>query len=96
MSCLKDFSWWPTQWTNAKVASLTTEEIKQQGVLKNARLSAEGLTLVSELNSVVYTAEITARLSEDFMILLRHILLQHWGEPITNVENVEIGFDYLL
>jgi hypothetical protein len=96
MACLRDFSWWPIDWTNdAQHASLPAEEIRERGVLKNARL-CEGLVLAVELNGVIYTAKITTRLSTDFLILLRHILLQHWGEPITNVEDVEIGFDYLL
>lgn len=96
MACLTDFSWWPTDWTNdAQGASLPAKEIRERGVLKNARLS-EGLILTVELNGVIYTAKITTRLSTDFLILLRHILLQHWGELITTVENAEIGFDYLL
>jgi hypothetical protein len=96
MACLRDFSWWPTDWTNvAKGASLPAVEIRERAVLKNARLS-EGVILTVELNGVIYTAKITVRLSEDFLILLRHILLQHWGELIATVENAEIGFDYLL
>lgn len=95
MTRLRDFSWWPNSWTNEAGASLTTAEIKQHGVLTNARRLFDGLSLTVDHNGVVYTAKITAHLSEDFLILLRHILLQHWGEPMKVVENFDIGFGHL-
>jgi hypothetical protein len=48
-----------------------------------------------ELNGVTYTAKIATQLSEDFLILLRHMLLQHWGEALEAVENVDVGFNHL-
>ena len=95
MACLKDFPWWPSVWTNKAGASLTTAEIKEHGVLKNASRRSDNLTLTVELNGAVYTAKIAIELSEDFIILLRHILLQHWGEAMEAVENVDVGFNHL-
>ena len=95
MACLRDFPWWPSDWTNAAGASLPTAEIREHGVLQNASRRSDNLTLTVELNGVTYTAKITAQLSEDFLILLRHILLQHWGETMEAVENVYVGFNPL-
>jgi len=95
MACLKDFPWWPSVWTNEADASHTTAEISEQAVFTNARRLSDGLTMAVEQNGVAYTAKITAHLSEDFLILLRHILLQHRGEPMKVVENFDIGFSQL-
>ena len=48
-----------------------------------------------EHNGVICTAQIGSQLSEDFLILLRHILLQHWGEGVSVVEDIEVNFDDL-
>ena len=93
MACLRDYSWWPNAWVDDRSPALTTSEIRQDAVLKNVRRAGNELTLVVEQNGVIYTAQIGSQLSEDFLILLRHILLQHWGEPIADVESVEINFN---
>ena len=80
MACLKDFPWWQSEWTDDAGASHTTAEISEQAVLTNARRLSDSLNLTVELDGVVYTAKFTATLSEDFLILLRHILLQHRGK----------------
>ena len=64
-------------------------------MLKNASRRSDNLTLTVELNGVTYTAKIATQLSEDFLILLRHMLLQHWGEALEAVENVDVGFNHL-
>lgn len=68
----------------------------ENGVLKNVRTQPGGLTLMVDQNGVIYTARIVTNLSEDFLILLRHILLQHRGEPMDVVENIEIDFNIIL
>ena len=95
MARLRDYSWWPNAWANNGGRALTSSEIRQDAVLKNVRRAGKVLTLMVEHNGVICTAQIGSPLSEDFLILLRHILLQHWGEPIADVETVEINFSGL-
>jgi len=95
MARLKDFPWWPRAWVTEKGSSPATAEISKHGVLKNVRRFVGGLTLLVDYNGVIYTAIIDSNLSEDFLILLRHIMLQKWGEPMEVVESSDIGFDYL-
>jgi len=61
-------------------------------VFTNARSLPGGLTLVVDYTGVIYTAKIGAHLSEDFLFLLRHILMQHLGEPISAVEHFDVNF----
>ena len=68
----------------------------KNGVLKNVRTQPGGLTLMVDQNGVVYTARIVNNLSEDFLILLRHILLQYRGEPMDVVKNIEIDFNVIM
>jgi hypothetical protein len=72
--------------------SPTPPEISKDAVLKNARFSNDGLSLTAEHNGVVYTGIIarSLNLSEDFLIMLRHFLMQHWGDPIEVVENFDL------
>jgi len=90
MNHLRDCSWWPNAWLDDASGSLSSSEIRKHGVLKNARRMGNELTLMVEYNGVTYKAIINPNLSEDFLILLRHILLQHWGQPMDVVENIEI------
>jgi len=64
-------------------------------VLKIVRCFTNRLTLVVDYNGVFYRAEIYGNPSDDFLIRLLHILLQHQGEPMEMVENIEIDFDHL-
>jgi hypothetical protein len=93
MTRLRDYPWWPNAWTGENGGSHTSIDIRTSGVLQNVRRMGNELTLILECNGVICTAVITSHLSEDFVILLRHILLQHSGEPISAVENVEVNFD---
>jgi hypothetical protein len=93
MTVLRDFSWWPTVWTSENGSSLIPIDIRENGVLQNVSRKGTELTLILECNGVICTAKIDSALSEEFVILLRHILLQHWGEPISSVENIEVNFD---
>jgi len=93
MTRLRDFSWWPNAWSSENVSSHTPiDTIRGKGVLKNVRRMGNELTLILECNGATCTAKIGSHLSEDFVILLRHILLQHWGEPISAVEEFEVDF----
>jgi hypothetical protein len=95
MTRLRDFSWWPNAWTSEKGGSHSPIEIRKKGLLKNVRRIGNELTLILECDGVIFTATIGSHLSEDFLILLRHILLQHWGEPISAVEEFEVDFGHL-
>ncbi len=90
MSQLKDFGWWPNVWIDETGNSSTPTEISNDAVLKNVRRTFGSLTLVADRNGVIYTATLGSHLSEDFLILLRHILLQHLGEPISGVEQFDV------
>jgi hypothetical protein len=95
MTHLKDFPWWPTVWVSERGPSHSSAEISTDGVLKNARpIGTSGLKLIVDDKGDVFTGIIQwpPTLSEDSLILLRHILLQHWGKPMSFVENIEIDF----
>ena len=64
-------------------------------VLKNVRRSTNHLTLMVEQDGTICTAQIGSQLSEDFLILLRHILLQHCGKHIEDVGDFEANFSGL-
>jgi hypothetical protein len=93
MARLRDFAWWPSTWMCESGSCPAPSVEDKNGVLKNVRTQPGGLTLMVDQNGVIYTARIVTDLSEEFLILLRHILLQHWGEPMDVVENIEIDFD---
>src|SRR5262245_47384418 len=90
MSRLRDLSWWPTTWLDEK--GLPISPAPSDGILKNIRRVNNDLLLIVDHNGGIYTATISSHLSEDFLILLRHILLQHWGNPLSAVEDLEIDF----
>ena len=95
MTRLKDFPWWPTVWVNERGASLAPAELSTDGTLKNARPTGNsGLSLIVDYRGIIFTAIISRppTLSQDSLILLRHILLQHWGEAMCVVENIDIHF----
>jgi hypothetical protein len=92
MTQLRDFDWWPSTWIYETGSSFAPTEIGKDAVLKNVRRMYGSLTLVAAHNGVIYTAKVNPYRSEDFLILLRHILLQHWGEPISAVEQFEVNF----
>lgn len=48
------------------------------------------LTLILKSDGAIFTATIGPNLSVDFSVLLRHLLLQHCGELISDVEHIEI------
>ena len=89
MTKLRDFSWWPSAWIDKSGGSISPTEITN-APLKNVRRAGRELILMVEHNGSVCTATFGSSLSEDLIILLRHILLQHWGEPVSAVEHIEI------
>ena len=95
MARLRDFPWWPSAWVSETGSSPTTEEISKYGILKNVRRMGNELTLILECNGVIFTATIGAQLSVDLLILLRHILLQQWGESMESVENIDFDISNL-
>ena len=90
MPQLKMLQWWPTAWLPDAGSAPTAEEVRKNGVLKNVRRSVDTLTLVVDCNGVICTATISPNLPEDTLILLRHILLQHYGQPMAVVEDLDI------
>ena len=90
MRHLRDFTWWPNVWRDEASRSLSSSEIRKDGVLKYVRRFTNRLSLVVDYHGVFYRAEIFANPSDEFLIRLRHILLQHQGEPMEMVENIEI------
>ena len=94
MNRLGEFSWWPVTWLDDKSRSVSPTDIRENAVLKKVRRRGVELTLIVDHKGATCTAKIVAHLSEDFLILLRHVLLQQWGEPISAVENFEIKFAF--
>lgn len=63
------------------------------GIFQNARHVPDGLSLEAEHDGVICTAIISsAKLSQDDLILLRHILLQHCGKEMRIVADLNIDF----
>jgi hypothetical protein len=90
MARLKELEWWPTFWGTEAGNSPTAEEISNDGVLKNVRLFRDGLTLMVDHKGVICTTIVTPQLSRDALILLRHILLQYYGQPMAVIEAMDI------
>jgi hypothetical protein len=90
MTRLRDCPWWPIAWISGNGGSYGPIEIRKKGVLKNVRRMGKELTLVLKCDGAIFTASIGPNLSVDFSVLLRHVLLQHCGEPISVVEHIEI------
>ncbi len=93
MARLKSFPWWPTTWGVQGGHAPTPAEISRDGMLKNVRLLDDNLGLVVDYNGVICTATVMTHLSKDTVILLRHILLQHFGQPMEVVEKIDIDFN---
>jgi|GEM_PF-7049061 len=91
MARLLDYPWWPRDWRRGERGPAKPPEVRK-AVLKNVRRGAHDLTLIAEYNGVIFTATIGSQLSDEFLILLRHILLQHWGDTISDVETLEADF----
>jgi hypothetical protein len=92
MNRIGEYSWWPNAWIDDRSHSISSNDIRENAVLKNVRRKGDELTLIVDHRGTTCTAKIGAQLSDDFLILLRHVLLQHWGQPISAVENFEIKF----
>ncbi len=92
MARLRDFSWWPKNWVDDNGSPC----IPTDAVLKNVRRVDNNIIIIVEHRGAICSAKVTPQLSDDFLILLRHILLQHWGEPMSAVENFELSFGNLL
>ena len=92
MTRLRDYPWWPNAWTSENGGSHSPIEIRKKGMLQNVRRMGNELTLILECNGVIHSAKIGSHLSGDVLILLLHILIQHWGEPISAVEDLEVNF----
>ena len=86
---LRDFSWWPSAWLDESGALIGRDEITN-AILKNVRRADRELILIAQNNGHMYTAIIGDPLPMDIIVLLRHILLQFWGEPVSAVEHIEI------
>ena len=69
------------------------EEISKHGLLKSVRRLPDGLAFAVDYKGVVCTTTITPRISEDNLILLRHVLIQYWGQPMEVVEAIDIDFE---
>ena len=67
----------------------TTEEVRSNGVLKNVRRSADSLTLVVDCKDIICMATITPHFPEDTLILLRHIFLGYYGQPMAIIEDLD-------
>jgi hypothetical protein len=90
MTRLKDLPWWPTIWAAPAGNPCPTEEINKSGVLMNVRRSQSDLTLLVDHKGVICSATVSPRVSEDALILLRHILLQQYGLPMEAISNLGI------
>ncbi len=94
MPRFKEYPWWPTTWEAQAGQKPTPEKISRGGLLRNVRLlGRHDLSFVVDHKGATYTATVTPNLPEDTLILVRHILLQQWGEPMNVVEEIELGFD---
>ena len=92
MTRFRDFPWWPNAWVDDENQWLSTSELRKTAVLKNVRKMGAEIALIVEHNGASYTAKVDSQLSADFLILLRHILLQNWGQPLSVVEDIEVDF----
>ena len=90
MNRLKELPWWPTDWTAKTGKPCTDEEINRSGILMNVRRSRNTLTFLVDHNGTICSATVTARVSEDSLIFLRHILLQQCGYPMEVVGDLGI------
>jgi hypothetical protein len=90
MTRLKELPWWPTIWAAQTGSRCSAEEINKSGVLMNVRRSQNSLTLLVDHKGVLCSATVTPRVSEDTVILLRHILLQQYGHPLEVVGDLAI------
>lgn len=90
MPQLKTLQWWPTNWLARDGRALAADEVRKHGVLAKVGRSSDTLTLVVDCRGVECTATVSPDLPEDTLILLRHILLQRHGEPMTLVEDLDI------
>ena len=93
MPQLRMLQWWPTAWQSDSGTAPTAGEIRQTGVLRNVGRSHNTLTFVVDCNGVICTATIDPQLPEHTVILLRHILLQHYGESVAAVEDLNVELD---
>ena len=93
---LKDYPWWPTVWATPAGWFITDDEMIRVGLFQNARRVAGGLSLEAAHGGVICTARInSSEMSLDQLILLRHILLQHYREPMRIVADLEFDFRHL-
>jgi hypothetical protein len=86
---LRDFPWWPNACIDERGRLLNPTD----AVLKNVRRLGNELLLILECEGTTYTAKAGAHLPENDLILLCHILLQHYGLPLSEVENFDVDFD---
>lgn len=90
MAKLKTLQWWPRAWLSNGGSTHTAEEVRKHGVLNNVSRSMDTLTLIADCNGAICTATITPHLSEEMLILLRHIFLGYYGQPMAVIEDLDI------
>ena len=95
MPKLCNSSWWPNAWIDEQGNSADLTELRKSAVLKNVRRSSNELVLILEQNGHVCTAKTGGHLSDEFVVLIRHLLLQHWGELVSSVEEIEVDLSAL-
>lgn len=90
MPRLKDYPWWPNVWATPNGSGIADDAIVRAGIFQNARRVLGGLNLEVEYRNVICTARINSSdMSLDHLILLRHILLQHYREPMRIVADLD-------
>ena len=92
MTLLNNFQWWPKYWLAQTGSNLIPAEISRDGILKNVQTLDGSLRLVVDYKGISCTATILPGLPKDASILLRHILLQYYGERMEIVEQIDIDF----
>jgi len=90
MPYLKQFHWWPTVWLDRTGNAVSAVDVSKNATLKNVRLIDTSLSIEVDYKGLVYSATIIPGLSKDALILLRHILLQYYSEPMEIVEIIDI------
>ncbi len=89
---LRDFPWWPTGWERQEGGPVSAQQILEAGVLRNVRRLTNGLLLEVEHEGTICLATVESPdLTEDDLILLRHILLQYYGGEMRIIAN--LSFD---
>ena len=92
---LRDFTWWPGKWNTIYYQDVQPDQVAKVGIFQTCKLTSRGLMIEVSYHGITVLGRMpqpSFNLPEN-LVGLRDFLLQHTGEPLATVEDLEVTPD---